>query len=298
MEYKEIIDDYTWSESKKIITHDHHKVSGLANLSHFSLGSNNFVPLHYHSDIIEIHCIVKGQRTIIISQNGTMNHYTAYGNELMITYPFELHETSDLAKNRNEFYAIQLNVREGLSLLGLNEEYSARLRQEICSLPYRHLKVGHTQLSQLRTAFNLAFGNSEDIFTGTSYLLCFLLGLKYLDPVEHTSQKMENQQIQKAFSYIADHIDQKITLQKLADISGYSLSHFKFVFKEHFGITPAEYIILQKINYAEKEILSNDISITELAHKLNFSSSNYFCTVFKKVLGYTPTEYRKLFKKQ
>lgn len=292
---KEIIDSFTWTDDKKIITNDHHHIPGLANITHNSISCNDLVPLHYHSDIIEIHCISKGQRSMMISENGIMHEYTALGNELMITYPFELHESGNQTKNRNEYYAIQINVRKDISLLGLNEEFSAHLRNEILNLPYRHLKVGHTQLSMLRTAWNLfAMGETSDLFSGTAYLICFLQNLKYLEPVMKTSKKIINSSIQDVFTYINENIDKKISLQELADISGYSLSHFKYIFKEYFGITPAEYISMQKINYAEKELQNTDISVTELAHKLSFSSSNYFCTVFKKVLGVTPSEYRKL----
>ena len=194
-------------------------------------------------DIIEIHCIVKGQRTILISEDGSMNTYTAMGNELMITYPFELHETANQTNSRYEFYAVQINVHKDISLLGLNEEFSARLRSEILSLPNRHLKVGHTQISMLRTAWNFfAMGEHADLYSGTAYLICFLQSLKYLKPVIKTPKKTLTTPIQNVFSYITDNIDKKISLQELADISGYSLSHFKYIFKEYFGITPAEYI--------------------------------------------------------
>lgn len=294
MQGKEIIDSYTWENDRKIITSDHHQIPGLANITHNSIGFNDFVSLHYHSDIIEIHCISKGHRNMLISEDGMMNEYTANGNELMITYPFELHESGNHTKNRNEYYAIQINTRKDVSLLGLNEEFSAQLRNEILSLPNRHLKLGHTQFAMLRTAWNLfSMGGKADLYAGTAYLICFLQNLKYLEPVQKTYQNNVNSSFQEVFSYIKENVDKKITLQELANISGYSLSHFKFVFKESFGITPAEYISLQKISFAEKELQNSDISITDLAHKLCFSSSNYFCTVFKKITGVTPSDYRK-----
>ncbi|MDC7290517.1 helix-turn-helix transcriptional regulator [Blautia schinkii] len=295
MKGTEIFDPFTWSESKKIITADHHHISGLANITYCTISSADFAALHYHSDIIEIHCIVKGQRTILVSEDGIMNEYTALGNELMLTYPFELHETGNHTKNRNEYYAIQISVRKDISLLGLNEEYSAQLRNELKALPNRHLKVGHTQISMLRTAWNFfTLGPQPDFYTGSAYLICFLQNLKYLEPAIKINKKHIYNPMQNVFTFINENIDKKIMLQELADISGYSLSHFKFIFKESFGITPAEYISLQKINYAEKELLNSDVSITELAHKLSFSSSNYFCSVFKKILGITPSEYRKM----
>ena len=294
MQGKEIIDSYTWENDRKIITSDHHQIPGLANITHNSIGFNDFVSLHYHSDIIEIHCISKGHRNMLISEDGIMNEYTANGNELIITYPFELHESGNHTKNRNEYYAIQISTRKDISLLGLNEEFSAQLRNEILTLPNRHLKLGHTQFTMLRTAWNLfSMGEKTDLYAGTAYLICFLQNLKYLEPVQKTFKNNVGSSFQDVFTYIKENVDKKITLQELANISGYSLSHFKFIFKESFGITPAEYICLQKISFAEKELQNCDITITDLAHKLSFSSSNYFCTVFKKITGVTPSDYRK-----
>ena len=46
------------------------------------------------------------------------------------------------------------------------------------------------------------------------------------------------------------------------------------------GITPAEYINLQKISYAKKMLSNGKSNITDLAYMLGFSSSNYFSSVF------------------
>ena len=65
--------------------------------------------------------------------------------------------------------------------------------------------------------------------------------------------------------------------------------------KEELGITPAEYITLQKMDRAQMLLKTTDDSITDIAYQLGFSSSNYFCSVFKKTLSYSPAAYRKSF---
>lgn len=50
-----------------------------------------------------------------------------------------------------------------------------------------------------------------------------------------------------------------------------------------------------KIEYAKQQLETSDTPITDLAFVLGFSSSNYFCTVFKKYLTISPTEYRQNF---
>ena len=61
----ELNDGCRWEKRSKIITRDVHGVSGLMNLTHFSLlTSEPSTPMHFHSGILEIHCIVKGRSVI------------------------------------------------------------------------------------------------------------------------------------------------------------------------------------------------------------------------------------------
>ena len=94
---QEIFDDYIWNEHKKILTADKHKIPGLRNLSHFTpMAPGVPVPLHYHSDIIELHFMVKGQRKTYVMKGGVRTSYCATGNNLFITRPYELHTTGCL----------------------------------------------------------------------------------------------------------------------------------------------------------------------------------------------------------
>ena len=90
MQEQEIFDEYCWNEHKKILTADWHKIPGLNNLSHFTpMAPGIPVPLHYHSDIIEIHFMVKGQRDTYTMKGDVLTCYRATGNELFITRPYE-----------------------------------------------------------------------------------------------------------------------------------------------------------------------------------------------------------------
>ena len=297
MQEKEIFDDYCWNEHKKIVTADHHKISGLKNLSHFlPLTSDAPIPLHYHSDIIEIHFLVKGQRNTQIMKNGVLHSYRVTGNEFFITFPFELHTTGDFAQNRCEFYAVQLNLKDHDHFLGLNKEYSNALCRKLLTMEQHHYKMGNSQISLLRTAFNLiSMGTEEDSMAGVQYLTCVLSGLPYLTPIPECANRHVDTPLRLALQYVEDHISLPITLQELADASGYSLSRFKAKFKEEIGITPAEYITLQKMDRAQMLLKTTDHSITDIAYELGFSSGNYFCSVFKKTLSYSPSSYRKNF---
>ena len=133
---------------------------------------------------------------------------------------------------------------------------------------------------------------------GVQYLTCFLFSLQSRQPVSKRQQREIDTGIQKSIEYIREHIHETIRLEELAGVSGYSLSRFKYKFKHEIGITPAEYITLQKIELAKTRLTQTDVSITELAYSLGFSTSNYFSSVFKKIISCTPREYRRLYGKK
>lgn len=286
----EIIDEYCWEKHKKVLTYDKHQIKGLKNFAHWNL-SRAIVPtpLHHHSDIVEIHCLIKGKRLTQVNDR----EHTIVGGELFITYPYEAHSTGSLPQSPCEFYAFQIDFKFRDELLGLNREYSYALHGILTGLKDRHLKFSPNDGYLLKQAFSfICKGTQEDNRTGVQYLCCFLFNLANLKPVNQEDNHTIDVNMQKVLDYIEEHYKETMQLKDLAAISGYSLSRFKIKFKECVGTTPAEFMSLRKIEYAKKQLEITDVTITELAFEVGFSSSNYFCSVFKKLCNMGPGEYR------
>ena len=65
-------------------------------------------------------------------------------------------------------------------------------------------------------------------------------------------------------------------------------------FSEATGITIEHFIIIHKIERAKELIIYNELSITEIAYKLHYSSVAHLSSQFKKVTGLTPTFFKAL----
>lgn len=65
------------------------------------------------------------------------------------------------------------------------------------------------------------------------------------------------------------------------------------MFEKNVGITPAKYIVLQRIEYAKRLLLSTDYTIERISELLSFSGERSFYKVFRKVVGEAPTAWRK-----
>ena len=64
------------------------------------------------------------------------------------------------------------------------------------------------------------------------------------------------------------------------------------VFKEVINITVNDYINIGKVDKAMRWLTESELTITEIASRLGFSSTQYFSTVFKRYTHVTPGEYK------
>ena len=62
----------------------------------------------------------------------------------------------------------------------------------------------------------------------------------------------------------------------------------------HTGINLFDYINYIRVKKASSLILNSDKSMTEIAHSCGYSEQSYFCKIFKKINGYTPSKYKKM----
>lgn len=107
---------------------------------------------------------------------------------------------------------------------------------------------------------------------------------------KENDERILSQQIAYALEFIEQNKKRTIPLEEVAQHCNLSLSLFKRRFKKEIGSTPALYIEKQRIACA-KEMLRAGHSITETAYELDFCSSNYFSTVFRRITLMTPSQY-------
>ncbi|MBE6883066.1 MAG: helix-turn-helix transcriptional regulator [Ruminococcaceae bacterium] len=95
--------------------------------------------------------------------------------------------------------------------------------------------------------------------------------------------------------YIDDHFVEAFHGHAFSVQFNYSDSHLVKIFKGEYNITPKEYA-RQLVTREIILLLRKEMSIAEIASRLQFSSPENLCRFFKKQYGISPTEYRKKFK--
>lgn len=100
--------------------------------------------------------------------------------------------------------------------------------------------------------------------------------------------------LEGVYDFIEKHYDEVIMLENLSDIIGTSPQYFCKLFKEVTGYRVVEYINCVRIRKS-KELMFRygEMKITEIATNCGFEDSSYFCSVFRKLEGVTPGEFKK-----
>ena len=98
--------------------------------------------------------------------------------------------------------------------------------------------------------------------------------------------------INQVIHFAQEHLDTTFSVPQMAEMAGYHPSHFTKLFRKRFGVSPAQFLIQKKISAAMELLTTTVKPIAEISDSLGFSTQFYFCNVFKKQTGMTPSEYR------
>jgi AraC-like DNA-binding protein len=95
----------------------------------------------------------------------------------------------------------------------------------------------------------------------------------------------------KACRLLSDHLDPSYSVTKIADEMGLSYGAFRHKFTKHMGIPPNAYQLQQRINSACG--LLDRFTVKEVSFKLGYKNESAFSKQFKKVVGQSPSEFRR-----
>ena len=104
------------------------------------------------------------------------------------------------------------------------------------------------------------------------------------------------QLVNKVRLRIRESLESSLTIQQIAIELGISYSNLRKLFKEYTGIAPAMYQQDLRLQRAKELLATTNISIKEIAYKLNFDSPDYFSSKFKIKTGVKPSDFRKSMK--
>ena len=158
--------------------------------------------------------------------------------------------------------------------------------------PIYHIGYSSVIESLYRKAYETAVEEaaySQQLMAG---IVNHLIGKMY--SLERNIELGKNQtqvnMVGKARLRIRESLESSLTIQEVAEELGVSYSNFRKLFKEYTGLSPATYQQELRLLRAKELLTTTDLSIKEIAYRLNFESPDYFSSKFKAKMGYKPSE--------
>lgn len=111
-------------------------------------------------------------------------------------------------------------------------------------------------------------------------------------------KKHEDAPIRQAQEFIEQHIAEKISVEELSSRFAIGRRHFERRFKKATNNTPIAYIQRVRIEAAKKQLERSAKNVNEVMYDVGYTDNKAFRSVFKKITGISPIEYRNRYNKE
>jgi len=153
-----------------------------------------------------------------------------------------------------------------------------------------------TTLNKLQGALD-GSGINDHAYTETLGLL-LLWELRHAADPRHSRLNpvrggLTARQLRRVKEFIDAQIPTEITISGLASLTGLSHYHSIRAFKNTVGLTPYQYVLSERVRRARGLLSKPDLSLGDVARAVGFSDASQLNRVFRKLVGVTPTAFRR-----
>jgi AraC family transcriptional regulator len=96
--------------------------------------------------------------------------------------------------------------------------------------------------------------------------------------------------LRNVIEYIEAHLDKDLTLAELAAVAGFSLSHFKSLFKQSVGLSVHRFVLERRVERARLRLLEGEASLTGVALEAGFAHPSHMARCMRRLLGISPSD--------
>jgi AraC-like DNA-binding protein len=104
---------------------------------------------------------------------------------------------------------------------------------------------------------------------------------------------LSQRSLRQVTDYIRDHLAEDIRIDDLAGLVGLSPQHFSRTFKQSTGFSPHQWLVVQRVERACELLVSNSLSIVQIAMACGFGDQSHLTLTFRQLMGITPARFRK-----
>lgn len=254
-------------------------------------------PLHRHrNDGYEVTCVLRGEVAWEIVGSPPM---VLTGGRLSLMQPRVEHRGElDVIRPAKLFWIVFDPARPGARR---NTIFTSR---ELSHLGARLAAAGNCvtaasdelldAIRQLRQPIcRLTEKNPDPLLRATAAALLSQVIVGIVRCLERPGERQLSQSIHQAMDYMKSHLSQPLDIELLSRIAGTRRTRFYELFGQQAGQSPADYLARLRCQQATALLLKSRLSITEIALRCGFSSSQYFARAFRRYAGRTPRDIRR-----
>ncbi|PWJ50565.1 AraC family transcriptional regulator [Faecalicatena contorta] len=244
---------------------------------------NYFRDAHWHRSI-EIFAVFEGSLTFYINKQ----KYPLHPGQFVLVNSNEIHSIDSPAPNLTVVIQIPLKTFEnyytGQQFISFTHDAQAQ-DEKVMSLISRIYET----YSEKKCGYDLRV-------QGLFYELLYQMVTKYRETEVSQDMLRKNRKLNRLSvitSYVKEHYTEELSLERLGGIFGYSPTYLSRMFQKYAGINYKSYLQNIRMEYALKELLNTEYTISEIALANGFPNSKAMAKVFRKKYGILPSEFRK-----
>ncbi|XPV67802.1 MAG: AraC family transcriptional regulator [Halarcobacter sp.] len=208
----------------------------------------------------------------------------SYKNSTRIINPGEVHGGNSKSWKYTNFYP---------SLELISDIYQQIFFEKKIPIFKEHIIEDIYLYKLLLDFFVSTYKNQDSMIIETNMITALSYLIKNYTLTKIDEPEFYNKKILKdSIEYIKDSLETNISLDTLASNSNLSKYHFLRVFRNSIGITPHQYILIQKIEKS-KELILKGMNLNEVAYSTGFNDQSHFIRNFKRIYGYVPSKLKQ-----
>ncbi len=262
-----------------------YKKNATIQLNSFNVGITEDICVYY---------VLEGKHNWII---GSKEH-TLYPGDLAIILPGENFGGKNNILNIGVLMWVKINVQNHKQLIGEWSQLSKKERlslEQILSLNKDLLVLKLKEAQSLFFELQHELQNAEvGFYTRVIQLLdhLFIITCRQLIRQNHSRRDFSTTFL-RLEQTLRQNLARQWTVEEMAAFAGMGTTAFTEKVKSYSGFSPLNYLINLRITEAIKLLKRGEVNVTDIALAVGFYSSQHFSTTFKKLTGYTPSEFRK-----
>jgi len=247
---------------------------------------------HWHDDM-EFICVNKGK--VSISVNGKT--YDIYEGQMLFINSGQMHYA--LNDQEGSWMYRQITIHPDLIF---SNEYSKEYYDKLCgegAAPFLVFSSGSNRqkviIDKVMQVFeHLYKGNDPlDIISETSKLASLMVNFLESRPSAKEKTDKDLMAMFKMVSAIQMGYKDKLPLNDIARAGGIGRSKCCELFRSYWDLSPNDYLNLYRLSKSALLFRNDKLPIGEIAKECGFAGASYYAETFKKVMGLSPTDYKK-----